>query len=260
MNAMNYTEQIMYIYKIIQKHWENLYIEKGYIDFPKVFCICYGSYLHGWWTIPPWYVQILLDTQEISSKQIGAYALLYGRRWTRTHFGRLRFIGAQIWSDVSWFLCQWAKVCLDRHSRASRDCPPKLWPSLKGLSLSPGTFLGECRLGLRYFWRSRACLGYNPTPDPPKNALCYTRPVSGTCDKYRYPPGCLRVSERHSKLLYNTCIQYICSVIVIYLFPPISLVCVFSFWPHNSISRFFKTSIVDWESLISSLTALMMVY
>ena len=47
-----------------------------------------------------------------------------------------------------------------------------------------GPFLGECRRGLRHFWKCRARVGYASAPEPTlKNALCHTRPLGGTEDK-----------------------------------------------------------------------------
>ena len=46
-------------------------------------------------------------------------------------------------------------------------------------------FLGESRRGLRHFWECRARLGYGAAPGPTlRKALCRTRPVGGTADKY----------------------------------------------------------------------------
>ena len=46
-------------------------------------------------------------------------------------------------------------------------------------------FLGECRRGLRYFWKCWARSDYGPAPGPTlKKALCHTLPVGGSSDKY----------------------------------------------------------------------------
>ena len=51
--------------------------------------------------------------------------------------------------------------------------------------------LGECRRGLRHFWSRRARVDSGPAPGPTlKKALCHTRPVSGTEDKYRLISSC----------------------------------------------------------------------
>ena len=45
---------------------------------------------------------------------------------------------------------------------------------------------GECRRGLRHFWECWACLGYVLVLGPTlKKALCHTRPVGWTEEKYR---------------------------------------------------------------------------
>ena len=49
-----------------------------------------------------------------------------------THFGRARFIGARIWSSVSWFQWQSVEVRLDQHHRDSGGHPPGSYPSWRG--------------------------------------------------------------------------------------------------------------------------------
>ena len=53
-------------------------------------------------------------------------------------------------------------------------------------------FLEECQWSQRHFWECRAHLGYSPAPRPTlKKALCYTRRVGETEDKYCYPETCV---------------------------------------------------------------------
>ena len=111
---------------------------------------------------------------EITFKQDGAKAQLSERRWAGTRFGRLRFIGARIWSGVSWFQRQSVEVCLDWHTRASGVVPPGSNPLERAKYITRHLrrpFLGECRWGPRHFWECQACLGYGPASDPPKNGL-----------------------------------------------------------------------------------------
>ena len=102
-----------------------------------------------------------------------------GRHWARTRFGRYMDL-------VGCVLVLLAVV---------RGAP---WPASSSLrALSPQAlillggagfiawrpFLGECRWRLRHFWSRRATALH---PDlPKKKALCYTRLVGGTYDKYR---------------------------------------------------------------------------
>ena len=83
------------------------------LDPPKKGHVRYSS---GWW-----------DGRQIvtaSKQRGGAYVLLSGRYWAGTHFGRPRFVGAQILSDVFWLGCQSMEVHLDRHPRAPGSCLP----------------------------------------------------------------------------------------------------------------------------------------
>ena len=91
---------------------------------------CYDTYLHvnGLFNI----YQLYLTLEEISSKLSRAYALLFWRRWSGTHFGRPRFIGARIWSGVTCFQWQSVGVRLNRHPRVSGGRPPGSNPLWKG--------------------------------------------------------------------------------------------------------------------------------
>ena len=110
--------------------------------------------------------------------------------YTGTHIG--------LYTDGSGRVCPtWIPV--SRHScRAHLDRHPRGWGlSLQALTLLLGArfivwrlkrpFLGEYRRGPRHFCNCRACLGYDTAPESTKNkALCHTRSVSGTYDKYRF--------------------------------------------------------------------------
>ena len=157
------------------------------MDSPHIYC--YGTYLHGLGSLLLNLYRLYLTLGEITSKQNGAYAVLSGRRWAGTHFGRPRFIGARIWSGVSWFQLQSADVRLDRHLPPSAGRLPRLWPSLEELGLSPGawgTFFRRMPTGPKAFLQSPGESGLQPCGQIHiKKALCHTHPVSGMCDKYR---------------------------------------------------------------------------
>ena len=133
---------------------------------------CYGTCLHGNGQFLLNIYRLYLTHGKITSELYGAYALLSGRYWPGTHFDRPRFIGAHIWSGVSWFQWQSVEVRLDWHPRISGEAYPQALNLLGGARFIAWSlrrlFLEEYRRGPRHFWKCRACLDYGPVPDPPK--------------------------------------------------------------------------------------------
>ena len=134
---------------------------------------CYGTYLHGNGLFLLNIYRLYSKLAEITSKLSGAYALLSGWRWGGTHFGRPRFIGARIWSDVSWF--QWQPW----------PATSSFWgPFPQALTLLRGArfitwclrrpFLGECRRGPRFLGNAGRVCATALRPDPSKKRPCAT--------------------------------------------------------------------------------------
>ena len=82
------------------------------------------------------------------------------------------------------------------------------------------SFLGECQRGMKHFWRCWAFLGYSPALNPPREALCHTRPVGGKNDQPDLFPAVNPESFVRTVLsavlnllfcIYVLFIQYICS-------------------------------------------------
>ena len=115
-------------------------------------------------------------------------SILSGRCWAGRYFSWPRFISTLTWSIISWFQWLSVEVSLDRHPQASGGRPQAL-TLLGGARFTPGAwdapFLGECWWDPRNILSRRACPGYGSASDPPKRALCHTRPVGGTSDKHQ---------------------------------------------------------------------------
>ena len=126
------------------------------------------------------------------------------QRWAGAHFGR-----------PCWSVHGSGRVCLGSAGSRARpsDMDPgkpafmsgvprpvssSFWgPCSRTLTLFEGAtfiawhlrhpFLEECRRGKRHFWSHQSLQPYHQTHL--KRALCHTRPVSWTYDKYRLPPS-----------------------------------------------------------------------
>ena len=150
-----------------------------------------------------------------------------------------------ILSGVSWFQWLSVEVHLDRHTRASGGHP-------KALTLLGGagyiawylrhSFLGECRGN---FLRQWTCLGLGSAPGSTKKALCHTRPVGWTYDKYRLPSSSRtwQFPTNSSTSCTNTYFIYMFGLFNALVSPTLSS-SVSSFWVVTDISTFLDSSLV----------------
>ena len=151
--------------------------------------------------------------------------------------------GHLTWIPVSCYSC-WA--CQGWHPWTLGDCPPQALTLLGEARFITWRlrcpFFGECHWGLRHFWSCWACLDYSPAPRPTeKKALCHTRLVSGTNDKYWLPP-----SSRTWQFRTDTTTCCTNTLFFLYMFclfntlvPPTFSSSVSSFWPltgHNNLA------------------------
>ena len=145
--------------------------------------------------------------RHISSDKTASGRVHLDAEWTFTdsvlsephdssHAARIGSCGLVAWSRyVSQGRLTWATGT--RHScHAHRDrwSSSLRGPSPQALTLSRGaryivwclrrSYLGKCRRGQSHFWGCWSCLGYGPAPGQLKKALCHTRSVGGTYDKY----------------------------------------------------------------------------
>ena len=122
-------------------------------------------------------------------------------------------------------------------------------------------YLGECRLGpkaflepIGHFWATALC------PDPPKKALCHTRPVGWTCDKYRLPTSSRtrQFQTDTSTCCTNTYFVYMCCLFNT-LIPPTFFSSVSSFCPltgYNANKPQGPREPVYWSSEVLALTVI----